>query len=122
MTVIRVKDLSLRTFIGFKPHEKKHKQDVLIQLEVEVETSMVEHNDDYQVDGFYDYRSMTKSVIKLVEESRYDLLEALTRKVLDEIMSNPLVKKARVEIEKPHALRYSRTVSVEMSSERSDAP
>ena len=122
MTVIRVKDLSLRTFIGFKPHEKKHKQDVLIQLEVEVETSMVEHNDDYQVDGFYDYRSMTKSVIKLVEESRFDLLEALTRNVLDEIMSNPLVKKARVEIEKPHALRYSRTVSVEMSSERSDAP
>ena len=85
MTVIRVKDLSLRTFIGFKPHEKKHKQDVLIQLEVEVETSMVEHNDDYQADGFYDYRSMTKSVIKLVEESRFDLLEALTRKVLDEI-------------------------------------
>ena len=122
MTVIRVKDLSLRTFIGFKPHEKKHKQDVLIQLEVEVETSMVEHNDDYQAEGFYDYRSMTKSVIKFVEESRFDLLEALTRKVLDEIMSNPLVKKARVEIEKPHALRYSRTVSVEMSSERSNAP
>ncbi|MEC7425003.1 MAG: dihydroneopterin aldolase [SAR324 cluster bacterium] len=122
MTVIRVKDLSLRTFIGFKPHEKKHKQDVLIQLEVEVETSMVEHNDDYKTDCFYDYRSMTKSVIKLVEESRFDLLEALTRKVLDEIMSNPLVKKAKVEIEKPHALRYSRTVSVEMSSERSDAP
>ena len=121
MTVIRVKDLSLRTFIGFKPHEKKHKQDVLIQLEVEVETSMVEHNDDYQAEGFYDYRSMTKSVIKLVEESRFDLLEALTRKVLDEIMSNPLVKKAKVEIEKPHALRYSRTVSVEMSSERSNA-
>ena len=122
MTVIRVKDLSLRTFIGFKPHEKKHKQDLLIQLEVEVETSMVEHNDDYQAEGFYDYRSMTKSVIKLVEESRFDLLEALTRKVLDEIMSNPLVKKARVEIEKPHALRYSRTVSVEMSSEKHDAP
>ena len=122
MTVIRVKDLSLRTFIGFKPHEKKHKQDVLIQLEVEVETSMVEHNDDYQADGFYDYRSMTKSVIKLVEESRFDLLEALTRKVLDEIMSNPLVKKAKVEIEKPHALRYSRTVSLEMSSEKCDAP
>ena len=122
MTVIRVKDLSLRTFIGFKPHEKKHKQDVLIQLEVEVETSMVAHNDDYPAAGFYDYRSMTKSVIKLVEESRFDLLEALTRKVLDEIMSNPLVKKAKVEIEKPHALRYSRTVSVEMTSERSDAP
>ena len=122
MTIIRVKDLSLRTLIGFKPHEKKYKQDVIIQIEVELDTSTAEHNDDYQTDGFYDYRSMTKSIIKLVEESQYDLLEALTSRVLKEIMSNPLVNKAKVEIEKPNALRYSRTVSVEMSSERSDAP
>ena len=90
MTVIRVKDLSLRTFIGFKPHEKKYKQDVIIHLEVEVDTSMVESNDDYETEGFYDYRNMSKTVTKLVEESRYDLLEALTRRILDEIMSNPL--------------------------------
>ena len=121
MTIIRVKDLSLRTLIGFKPHEKKHKQDVIIQIELEVDTSAAEHNDDYQSKDFYDYRSMTKSIIKLVEESQYDLLEALTSRVLDEIMSNPLVKKARVEIEKPHALRYSRTVSVEKSAERNDS-
>ena len=121
MTIIRVKDLSLRTLIGFKPHEKKHKQDVIIQIELEVDTSAVEYNDDYQSKDFFDYRSMTKSIIKLVEESQYDLLEALTSRVLDEIMSNPLVKKAKVEIEKPHALRYSRTVSVEKSAERNDS-
>ena len=118
MTVIRVKDLTIRTFIGFKPHEKKYKQDVIIQLEVDVDTSMVESNDDPETAGFYDYRNMSKSVTKLVEESRFDLLEVLTRKVLDEIMDNPMIRKARVEIEKPHALRYSRTVSVEMSAER----
>ena len=54
MTIIRVKDLSLRTLIGFKPHEKKHKQDVIIQIELEVDTSAVEHNDDYQSKDFYD--------------------------------------------------------------------
>ena len=121
MTTIRVKDLNLRTFIGFKPHEKKYKQDVIIQIEVEVDASKAEHNDDYQAKGFYDYRSMTKSIIKLVERSHYDLLETLTSRVLDEIMSNPLVNNAKVEIEKPHALRYSRTVSVEKSAERTDA-
>ena len=121
MTIIRVKDLSLRTLIGFKPHEKKHKQDVIIQIELEVDTSAVEHNDDYQSKDFYDYRSMTKSIIKLVEESQYDLLETLTSRVLEKIMSNRLVNKAKVEIEKPNALRYSRTVSVEMSKERKDA-
>ena len=120
MTIIRVKDLSLRTLIGFKPHEKKYKQDVIIQIEVEVDTSVVENIDDYKAEGFYDYRSMTKSIIKLVEESQYDLLEALTSRVLEEIMSNQLVIKARVEIEKPHALRYSRTVSVEKSAVRND--
>ena len=118
MTVIRVKDLNLRTFIGFKPHEKKNKQDVIIQIEVEVDTSSVDENDDYKAKDFYDYRSMTKSIINLVEGSKYDLLEALTSRVLEEIMSDKLVYKAKVEIEKPHALRYSRTVSVEMSAER----
>jgi D-erythro-7,8-dihydroneopterin triphosphate epimerase len=118
MTVIRVKDLNIRTFIGFKPHEKKYKQDVIIQLEVDVDTSMVESNDDPETSGFYDYRNMSKSVTKLVEEGRFDLLEALTRKVLNQIMDNPMVRKVRVEIEKPHALRYSRTVSVEMTAER----
>ena len=121
MTVIRVKDLSLRTLIGFKPHEKKYKQDVIIQIEVEVNTSAIEQNDDYQAEDFFDYRSMTKSIIKMVEGSQYDLLEALTRRVLDEIMSNTQVKKATVEIEKPHALRYSRSVSVEKYAERKDA-
>ena len=120
MTVIRVKDLSLRTFIGFKPHEKNHKQDVILQIEVELDTSTVEKNDDYKEEGFYDYRSMTKSIIKLVEKSHYDLLETLTSRVLEEIMSNQLVIQARVEIEKPHALRYSRTVSVEKFAGRRD--
>jgi len=118
MTIIRVKDLSLRTFIGFKPHEKKYKQDVIIQIEVEIDTSTVENIDDYKAEGFFDYRSMTKSIIMLVEKSHYDLLETLTSMVLEEIMSNQLVIKARVEIEKPHALRYSRSVSVEKSAER----
>ena len=118
MTVIRVKDLTIRTFIGFKPHEKKYKQDVILQLEVDVDTSMVEPNDDPETPGFYDYRNMSKTVTKLVEESRFDLLEALTRNVLDEIMRNSMVRKARVEIEKPNALRYSKSVSVEMSAKR----
>ena len=120
MTIIRVKDLSLRTLIGFKPHEKKYKQDILIQIELEVDTFTVENNDDYKSEGFFDYKTMTKSIIKLVEESQYDLLEALTSRVLEEIMSNEQVIKAKVEIEKPHALRYSRTVSVEKSAERND--
>ena len=118
MAVIRIKDLSLRTFIGFKPHERKYRQDVVVNVEVEVDTAAVESSDDIETDGFFDYRDMSKSITRLIEESRYDLLEALVRRVLDEVMSNPLVRRARVEIEKPNALRYSRAVSVELFAER----
>ena len=118
MAVIRIKDLSLRTFIGFKPHERKYRQDVVVNVEVEVDTAIVESSDDIETEGFFDYRDMSKSITRLIEESRYDLLEALVRRALDEVMSNPLVRRARVEIEKPNVLRYSRTVSVELFAER----
>ena len=118
MAVIRIKDLSLRTFIGFKPHERKYKQDVVVNLEMEVDTSPVESSDDIETQDFFDYRDMSKSITRLIEESRYDLLEALVRRVLDKVMSDPLVKRAKVEIEKPNALRYSRAVSVELFAER----
>ena len=118
MAVIRIKDLSLRTFIGFKPHERKYRQDVVVKVEVEVDTTVIESSDDIETEGVFDYRDMSKSITHLIEESRYDLLEALVRRVLDEVMSNPLVRRARVEIEKPNALRYSRAVSVELFAER----
>ena len=118
MAIIRIKDLSLRTFIGFKPHERKYRQDVVVNVEVEVDTANVESSDDIETEVFFDYRDMSKSITRLIEESRYDLLEALVRRVLDEVMSNSLVKRARVEIEKPNALRYSRAVSVELFAER----
>ena len=118
MAVIRIKDLSLRTFIGFKPHEREYRQDVVVNVEVEVDTANVESSDDIETESFFDYRDMSKSITNLIEESRYDLLEALVRRVLDEVMSNTLVRRARVEIEKPNALRYSRAVSVELVAER----
>ncbi len=118
MSIIRIKDLTLRTYIGFKPHERKHKQDVTINLEAEVDTSGVEVSDDIESAEFYDYRALSKTVIKLVEESRFDLLEALTHKVLDTVMQDQRVLRATVEIEKPHALRYSRAVSVELSARK----
>ena len=118
MSIIRIKDLSLRTFIGFKPHEKKYKQDILVNIEIEVDSRKSEKSDSFKERDFFDYRNLSKSLIQLIEESKYDLLEALVKRVLDEIMLNNLVKRAKVEIEKPNALRYSRSVSIEISQER----
>lgn len=117
MALIRVKNLLLRTFIGFNPEELANKQDVLINIEIEAdipeEALLVD-----EPDGIYNYKTITKQIIALVQDNRFKLLEVLTKNILDLIMLDERVKRARVEVDKPHALRFAESVSFEMETKR----
>jgi len=117
MAIIRIKNLLVRTFIGFNPEELVNKQDVVINLEIEAEIPEKALETD-EPDGIYDYKTVTKKVIAFVQEGRFKLLEVMVRKILELIMEDQRVKWARVEADKPHALRYAESVSVEMEAER----
>jgi len=117
MARIKVKDLLLRTYIGFNPDELVNKQDVIINFEIETEISKQAMEADEPVD-ILDYKTITKKVIKLVQEGRFKLLEVLTQKILDLIMEDEKVKWARVEVDKPHALRFAKSVSMSMEASR----
>ena len=117
MAIIRVKNLLIRTYIGFNPEELVNKQDVIINLEIEVDvTDEVLETDEPK--GIYDYKKVTKRIINFVQEGRFKLLEVLSRRLLDMILEDPMVKRVRVEVDKPHALRFAESVSVEMESKR----
>jgi len=76
MARIRVKDLSVRTFIGIKEDEILNKQDVLINLTILYPANdAVEGND---IDHALNYRTITKAIIQHVEGNRFALLERLT--------------------------------------------
>ncbi len=117
MALIRIKNLSLRTYIGFNPEEKVNKQIVLVNMKMEVDVPARALETD-EPEGIYDYKKITKQVIALVEEGRFNLLETLTQKILDLVMSDPMVKKATVQVDKPGALRFAESVSVEMEAVR----
>ncbi|HKL31862.1 MAG TPA: dihydroneopterin aldolase [Tangfeifania sp.] len=117
MARIKVKDLLLRTYIGFNPDELVNKQDVIINFEIETEISKQAMEADEPVD-ILDYKTITKKVIKLVQEGRFKLLEVITQKILDLIMEDEKVQWARVEVDKPHALRFAESVSLSMESRR----
>lgn len=117
MARIKVKDLLLRTYIGFNPDELANKQDVVINFEIETEISKKAMETDEPLD-ILDYKTITKKVIKLVQEGRFKLLEVLTQKILDLIMEDEKVQWARVEVDKPHALRFAKSVSLTMESNR----
>jgi D-erythro-7,8-dihydroneopterin triphosphate epimerase len=116
MALIRIKNLLVPAIIGFNPEERLNRQDVLINLEIEVEVSEAVVTD--KEDSIYNYKVITKKVIAFVSESKYNLLEKLTYEVLQLVMQDERVKRAKVEIDKPRALRFSESVSVELEAKR----
>jgi len=117
MAKIRVKNLLIRTYIGFNPDELINKQDVIINIEIDAEISDMAIESDEPLDIF-DYKIITKKVITLVQEGKFKLLEVLRKNILDLIMEDEKVKWAKVEVDKPHALRFAESVSLEMEAKK----
>lgn len=107
----------LRTYIGFNPEELANKQDVMINLEIETEIPDQALDMD-EPEGIYDYKKITKEIIHYVQEGRFKLLEVLTYRLLELIMADRRVIRVRVEVDKPHALRFAKSVSFEMEAHR----
>jgi len=118
MAIIRVKNLLIRTYIGFNPEELHNKQDVVINMTIRANVDEAIKNDD--VDNSYNYKTITKEVIALVQEGKFNMLENLTQQILDVIMKNQQVEWARVEVDKPHALRFAKSVSIELEANRKE--
>lgn len=118
MAIIRIKNLLIRTIIGFKPYERNNRQDVLINMEIKTDIIKAVKYD--KPDEILDYKVITKRVIKLVHESSFNLLESLAHKILMSVMEDEKVAKCIVEVDKPHALRFSESVSVAVSAERDE--
>jgi len=116
MAIIRIKNLLVRTIIGFNPEERVNRQDVIINIEIEVDVSRTVSTD--LPDEIYNYKAITKAIIAFVSESKFNLLEKLTNEVLQLVMQDERVLRAKVEIDKPHALRFSESVSVELEARR----
>lgn len=116
MAIIRIKNLLLRTYIGFKEEELTNQQDVIINMTIDVDHNNAILRD--AIDGSYNYRTITKQVIALVQDKKFKMLEKLTQSILDEIMADKNVRSAKVEVDKPHALRFAESVSIELEASR----
>jgi dihydroneopterin aldolase/D-erythro-7,8-dihydroneopterin triphosphate epimerase len=115
---IRINGLFLRTIIGINHDEREHKQDVLINLSLSVDTRAAARTD--QIEDAVNYRTITKNVIDLVENSRFFLVERMADEIARLCLRDPRVDAVRVSIEKPAALRFARSVGVVIRRTRAD--
>ena len=109
---ICISNLRLRTLIGFNPEERTKRQDVTVNISITYLTNPGIFDD--LVDSALNYKTITKRIISCVEEGSFLLLEKLVGDVLDICAEHEAVTSASVRIDKPHALRFADSVSLEM--------
>jgi len=113
---IQIKDLLLRTIIGINEEERRNQQDVLINITLFADTRAAGASDD--VEDAVNYRTITKRVIAMVESSRFFLVEKMAAEIASICLDDPRVERVRVRVEKPGALRFARSVGVEIDRAR----
>jgi dihydroneopterin aldolase/2-amino-4-hydroxy-6-hydroxymethyldihydropteridine diphosphokinase len=109
---IQIKDLLLRAIIGINPEEREKRQDVLLNLTLHADTGPAGASDD--IEDAVNYRTLTKKIIDLVENSRFYLVEKMAAEIAHLCLDDPQVERVTVRVEKPGALRFARSVGVEI--------
>lgn len=115
---IIVRDLLLRGIIGLNDWEREKKQDILINLTLFTDTRRGGATD--QANDILNYRTITKAIIAHVEDSAYYTVEALAAAIARICVADHGADRAIVRVEKPAALRFARSVGVEIERERAD--
>ena len=65
-----------------------------------------------------DYKAIKKSILKLVEGSRYQLIESLAENIAALALADAKVYQVVVTIDKPGALRFAKSSAVEITRTR----
>ncbi len=115
---INIQDLLLRGIVGINDWERDKPQDILVNLTLFADLSRAGHSD--AIDDTVNYRTITKKIIEHVEHSARYTIEALAADIAHLCLSEPGVRRVRVRVEKPGALRFARSVGVEIERQAGD--
>lgn len=109
---ILIEGLSARCIIGINHDERRERQDVIIDIGISVDLGKPGRSDN--IDDALNYRDVKKQVLGFVERSSFCLIEALAEAIADICLGYDGVEEVRVRVDKPSALRFARTVGVEI--------
>jgi FolB domain-containing protein len=115
---IFITDLIARGIIGINKDEREKPQEIRINLVLFVDTRKAGQSDN--LEDSVNYRTIAKRVLEHAETAARRTVEALAADLAGLCLAEDGVKKVRVRVEKPGAVRFSRSVGVEIERERGD--
>jgi len=116
MDQIFISDLVARGIIGIQAWERKKPQEIRMSIVLFGDLSKAGQSDDIR--DTINYSTLAKKVIAHAETAHRLTVEALAADLAQLCLQEPGVQKVRVRVEKPGAVRFSRSVGVEIEREK----
>jgi dihydroneopterin aldolase len=118
MDTIFLSGLTVECIIGIWDWERKVKQKVVIDLEMTADIRRAAASD--AIEDTLDYKKVSKRLLQFVGESQFQLVETLTDRIAQIVITEFGVSKVKVRLNKQGALRGSRDVGILIERRRED--
>lgn len=113
-----IRNLLVRGIVGVNPDERQKRQDILINIVMETDTTDAAQSD--VIEDAVNYRSVAKAVIAHAEEGSPRLVERLAEEISQLCLAtDPRIHAVEVTVEKPGAVRFAESVGVTIYRRRS---
>lgn len=116
--VLIIRHLALKTTIGVYPYEKKIKQTVRLDLELDYDSHKAALSDALK--DAWDYSALIEDLRSLLDSLHCQLIESLADKICSHILTKYPCKQVRLTLVKPHALLGSTEVGLVLERRRGD--
>ena len=112
MDQVIIKDLLVRGVIGITDRERERAQDILINAILFTDITRAAQTDN--IADCVDYSKLAKKMFAHAEAVGRYTVEALVSDLAQLCLQEPGVQGVRIRVEKPGAVRFSRSVGVEI--------
>jgi dihydroneopterin aldolase len=110
MDIIFLSGLTTECIIGIWDWERRVKQKVVVDLEMGADIRRAAGSD--RIDDTLDYTSVSKRLLQFIGDSEFQLVETLTERIAELVITEFSVPWVRVRLNKQGAIRGSRDVGI----------
>jgi FolB domain-containing protein len=118
MDKVIIKDLLVRGIIGVNDWERNRAQDILINVTLFTDTRRAAESDN--ITDCVNYSTMSKRLQAHAESAERLTVEALANDLAKICFEDQSVQKVILRVEKPGAVRFAKSVGVEIERSRDD--
>lgn len=110
MDKVFIEALEIECVIGIYDWERKIRQPVVLDLEMDFDNRRPAASDD--IADTLDYKAVSKRLIQFVSESEFGLVERLAEHCCAIVLDEFAVSRVRLKLSKPGAVRGAKAVGV----------